>query len=109
MNADDPFALGGLQKPDAELIAAEQELRRLLDEGRDIDEADPALTERWGRIGQLFEIINATEPTTLAGCAAKLRFLADPEIGMAVGDREDDVPSMRQVLAFIEQLAGGAE
>jgi hypothetical protein len=36
------------------------------------------------------------------GCVAKLRYLTDEEVGMEAGDREDDVPSLRQVLAFIE-------
>lgn len=90
------------QGPDAELIAAEREMRRLLDEGRDLNEADDQLTQRWDRIGACIKTIGRTNPGTLAGCAVKLRFLCDPEIGIEAGDREDDVPSLRQVLAFIE-------
>ena len=106
MSALDPFALGGLQEPDAELIAAEREMRRLLDEGRDLDEAGEPLTQRWKKIGEFMAILNATVPTTLAGCLAKLRFLCDAENGMETGDREDDVLSLRQVLAFLESAEG---
>ncbi|HZK89969.1 MAG TPA: hypothetical protein VFC56_07485 [Stellaceae bacterium] len=106
-NTLDPFALGGRQEGDAELIRVEREIRRLLDEGRDIEEADAPLALRWKRIGECMEVMNSTKPTTLAGCAAKLRFLTDEEIGMEVGDREDDVPSLRQVLAFLERGSGG--
>jgi len=101
-NTLDPFALGGRQEGDAELIRVEREIRRLLDEGRDIEEADAPLARRWKRIGEYMEVMNSTKPTTLAGCVAKLRFLADEEIGMEGGGRGDDVPSLRQVLAFLE-------
>jgi hypothetical protein len=104
MSAPDPSALGGRQEPDAELIAAEREMRRLIDEGEGLDEADDPLAERWGRIGKCIETINSTSPSTLAGCVVKLQYLCDPEIGMEVGDREGDVPSLRQVLAFIDAL-----
>jgi hypothetical protein len=90
MSALDAFALGRLQPGDRELMDAEAETRRLLDEGRDLDEADEPLTQRWKKIGEFMAILNATVPTTLAGCLAKLRFLCDAENGMETGDREDD-------------------
>lgn len=77
-------------------------MQRLLDEDRDIDEDDAALERRWGRIGDLMAVLNTTPPKTLSGCVAKLRFLTDDEVGMSAGEREDDVPSLRMVLAFIE-------
>ena len=101
--AHDPFAFGG-QQDDAALLDAEAEMQRLLDEGRDLDEDDAALTRRWDRINECMTIINATMPKTLAGCAAKLRFLTHFEVGMAAGDREDDCVSVQQVLAFVEDL-----
>jgi hypothetical protein len=69
----------------------------------DFDEADAALAERWTRIGECIGIINSSAPTTLAGYAAKLRFATDAEVGIDAGDRPDQVPSLRQVLAFIEE------
>jgi hypothetical protein len=81
-------------------------MRRLVDEGCDLEEDDAAIARRWKRIGECATFLNATMPKTLAGCVAKLRHLTDPEIGMEAGDREDDVPSLRQVLAFIEAELG---
>lgn len=101
--AHDPFAFGGRQD-DAALIDAEAEMRRLLDEGRDLDEDDAELTRRWDRINECTAFINTTMPATLAGCAAKLRYLTHFEIGMAAGDRDDDCVSVQQILAFIEDL-----
>ena len=37
----------------------------------------------------------------------KSRFLRDSEVGMATGNREDDVPSLQQVLASDGMLALG--
>lgn len=88
---------------DAGLLVAEEELVRLLDESRDDPNGDsPEDTARWDRIGELIELIQSTPPQSLAGCAVKLRFLTDEEVGLEFGDREDDVQSLRQVLAFIE-------
>jgi hypothetical protein len=106
MSALDPFALGGQQddaEGDALLIAAwrrYQELCRLItDEAMpDADRDALAATEEWE---QVIEVINNTEPTTLAGCIAKLQYLGDPS-GMEAGDRDDDVVSVRQVCAFLE-------
>jgi hypothetical protein len=103
MSALDPFALGGIHAAeDAEILAAWAEIRFLLDDASEEDEDDAALARRWERIGKDMEVLNARAPATLAGCVAKLRFLCDPEIGMEAGDREDDVPSLRQILAFLE-------
>lgn len=53
--------------------------------------------------------IAMTPPASLAGCAVKLRTLWHPEIGIEAGDNEHDLPSLRQVLALIEQKdEGGA-
>jgi hypothetical protein len=96
---------------DAGLLVAEEELVRLLDESRDDPECDgPKHDARWDRIGELMAFIAAMPPKTLEGCAVKLRRLADEETGLECGDREDDVPCLRQVLAFVEDAykSGGA-
>lgn len=109
MSALDPFAFGGRQEDDAALFDAEAEMQRLSDEACDIEEDDAASTRRWDRIGECMTYLNTTMPKTLAGCAAKMRFLANTEVGMEAGDRDDDYVSLRQVLAFIEsELAGSA-
>jgi hypothetical protein len=87
------------------LYALDQEfssLRGILD--------DPACTEAdlsaaaW-RIDELVGTINVTPPESLADCAAKLRLLADRELGMAAGDRDDDFTSLHQVIAFLDEAA----
>lgn len=80
-------------------------MRELLAVAGDAGEDKAAVVRRWGRIGDLFGIINATAPASLHDCAVKLRFLADPEVGIVVGERDDDVTALRQVLAFVEALA----
>jgi hypothetical protein len=95
---------------DVELIRAEQNMRQLLDEVRDMDDGEPAYRQQWDTILKCQNLIGSTEPTTLAGCAAKLRFLTHHEVGLEAGSSEDQMPSLRQVLAFIESAArmGGA-
>ena len=58
--------------------------------------------EIWNRVFALDKWIAVTAPSTLAEVATKLRRLADPEIGIGVGDAEEDAISVRQMLAFIE-------
>jgi hypothetical protein len=40
---------------------------------------------------------------TLAGAAVKLRRLLHPDLGIAIGAGENDVPSLHQILAVIER------
>jgi hypothetical protein len=42
-----------------------------------------------GRLGELIAVVNTTPPRSLGDCLAKLELLADPDIGMEAGDRED--------------------
>ncbi len=85
---------------DAALIAAEAELRQLLDEGGNLDEDEPAPIRRRRRIGECMAIVNRTSPMSLARCAAKLRVV------LANGDAGDrDTASLRQILAFVERQA----
>jgi hypothetical protein len=65
------------------------------------DEVDP----RGKEMGRVFSLINTTAPTTMAGVLVKLRLLADPDNGIEAGDRADDVVSLWQILAFLEQEA----
>src|SRR5690348_9606956 len=102
MSAPDVFALGGRQHPDAALIGADAEMRRLLAD-------EDTLEANWPRIERLMDTIEDTGPSTLAGCAVKLRLICDPNIGMGVGERPGDVLSLRHVLALIERKATAAE
>jgi len=53
----------------------------------------------------LSDFIDQTRPVGLAGAAVKLRLLADEEIGMAAGENQDELASLRQVLEFVEREA----
>jgi hypothetical protein len=53
------------------------------------------------RLGDLMGEIAATPPASVADCVVKLRRLADPELGIDAGDRDDDVSSLRQVIGFL--------
>jgi hypothetical protein len=61
------------------------------------DRADAA----W-RIDELVGAINTEPPTSTGDCVVKLRLLADCELGMAAGDRDDDFTSLWQVIEFLE-------
>jgi hypothetical protein len=43
----------------------------------------------------------------MVGAVVKLRRLCDEEVGMAVGESESELASLRQVFEFIERQAGG--
>jgi hypothetical protein len=50
------------------------------------------------------EQIARSAPASLAGCAAKLRVLLHHEIGIETHAlSEDDLASLRQILAFVER------
>lgn len=115
MNAPDLFALGG---DDTELIEAERKIIELDAESRALIEGDQhhsAPVDADGcplgwqalrdQIIDLDEMIATTPAATLAGAAVKLRRLLDPEIGMETGERETDLPCLRQILATIEREA----
>jgi hypothetical protein len=85
---------------DPELRQAERDLAALLSKFGGND--DPPVDDEMKRV---YSLINATAPATLAGVLVKLRFLADPDIGMEAGDRDDDYSSLRQILSFLEQGA----
>jgi hypothetical protein len=55
------------------------------------------------RIGHLLAAINTILPESIGDCITKLRMLAHSSIGIAVGDREDDVHSIEQVIGFLAQ------
>jgi hypothetical protein len=60
------------------------------------------------RACDLDRFIGETRCYTLAGAAAKLRRLLDPEVGWQGGDAGYEFKSLRQILAMVERLAGGA-
>jgi hypothetical protein len=102
---------------DAGLIEAERRLKEIRQQTRslyrDFFKID-AQTEKDIIIGiidpvryRLSDFIDQTRPAGLAGAAVKLRLLADEEIGMAAGENQDELASLRQVLEFVEREAGG--
>jgi hypothetical protein len=106
MSERDPFAQGDT---DAELIEAEREFRQLEAQiaalraaGADEDtEIDPVFLQ-WMAV---MERIAVTPAASIAGAAVKLRTLLHPDVGIETRDHEHDVPSLRQILAVIEQEA----
>ena len=46
-------------------------------------------------------------PASPVSAAVKLRLLSDPDIGLAAGEGENDVASVRQVLELVERVASG--
>jgi hypothetical protein len=60
-------------------------------------------SEIWDRIFHLEEVIARTPAATLAGAVIKLRRLADPEMGIEIGDNASDALSVRQALAVVER------
>ena len=93
---------------DAEFIETESEIARLYREcGLRADRSDEASKPYYDRIEVLEHSIAQSAPTSLVSAAVKLRRLLDPEVGMPIGEGEDDFPSLHQVLAFIETAAKG--
>ena len=84
------------------LCALDQEFRSLrgIFDDPTRSEADRAAAA-W-RIDELVGAINTEPPTSTDDCVVKLRLLADCELGMAAGDRDDDYTSLRQVIAFLD-------
>jgi hypothetical protein len=92
---------------DAVLLAADEELWRLLDEADDIQTNGLDGDACYERTEEVMDIIDLTPPATLEGCAAKLRFLADEEQGIEGGERPHSFSSLRQVLAFLDAIKSG--
>ncbi|HEX5454258.1 MAG TPA: hypothetical protein VFX06_10735 [Stellaceae bacterium] len=105
----DPFALA---RADAELIEAEREFRdierqfaALLDAGVKADEVlNPVLKRRTVAMDR----IALMAPASIVGCAIKLRTLRHPDVGMAGGESEHDLPSLHQILAALERESADA-
>ncbi len=92
--------------PDAALIAAEREIREIVDEFGSMIHIDEAAETAFDqREDQLENLIATTPPRTLAGAAAKLRHvLYRAETGFDICCPEgDDLQSLRQVLALLER------
>ena len=105
-----PDGFPPLLASDEELIAAEGELAALRSRRAELTaagdhSAHPEITARWVA---LEEAIGRSPANGLIGAAVKLRQLADPKEGLAVGIAESDVISVQQVLAVVErELAAG--
>ena len=56
----------------------------------------------------LIDHIEQTAPQTMVGVAIKLRRLCDEDTGMAAGENEGELASLRQAFEFIERQAGVA-
>ena len=102
----------GVTADDAGVIAAEREIATLRARSDEfIDAGDFSdHPEIWDRIFQLIDEITMTPVLTLAGAAVKLRSLADPKIGLEVGQGDGDPESIRHVLVIVERViaASGA-
>jgi hypothetical protein len=106
MTAPDPFAHGGREHPDAALLAAEQEFREL--EARFAARADNANANEDTEINPVFtrwmavmDMIEATPPATIEGCAVKLRVLMHEQVGLPAGESPKDMICLRQVRDFL--------
>jgi hypothetical protein len=96
-------------KGDTAFIAAEQKIAEMERQGAEImaagagDYPDEITLE----IADLREQIAQSPPASVASATVKLRDLLRPEVGFAElglpsSERESDVPSLRQILAFLE-------
>lgn len=91
------------------LLDAEERLREVR-EAVAKTTTDAEMDRIWPECEALQRAILNTAPTSMVDVAVKLRLIADPAIGLEVGDRPDggDVRAIRQVLAFVEsRLAAG--
>ena len=73
------------------------------------DEEAAACDALYDRLAEIEDMICTTPPSTLAGCAVKLRLLCHPERG-PFGERdlfEVHCVAARQILAFIEAQQRG--
>ncbi|MBO0734984.1 MAG: hypothetical protein J2P48_00215 [Alphaproteobacteria bacterium] len=86
------------------LSALEHEFHKACAAFREPDRADAAYDAIYSRVDELLGTINNTPPASIGGCVTKLRALVNRELGGAAGDRDDDVTSLRQVLAFLEDF-----
>ncbi|MGA8549020.1 MAG: hypothetical protein WB678_02165 [Stellaceae bacterium] len=95
---------------DADLLAAEREIAALRAQSDAFRAAGDHQDhdELWNQIWELEKKIAATPPTTLIGAAVKLRWLADPNLGIEAGPTDEDPDSIRQVLDLIEREAAPA-
>jgi hypothetical protein len=101
----DPFALA---RGDAELIAAEKEIAALLATAKRQSDAgdDSAWAASLDEVFRLDGLVATTAAATLAGAAVKLRRMLDPNLGLANGEKDSDLPCLHQILAAIEREAG---
>jgi hypothetical protein len=87
---------------DKALLAAEQEIADLRRKEAALQAAGDH-EELSNKAFALDAYIAKLAPDSLIGAAVKLRRLADPEVGLEAGDNDDDVGSVRQILAIVER------
>lgn len=92
---------------DAGFLAAERELAELRQQREDFSarhhHVDPP-EESWDRSTALEAQIATSPPVSFVTVAVKLRRLLDPEVGMQAGPCDTDLPSLRQILDFLEAV-----
>ena len=92
---------------DAALLAAKdamQDLRARFNRSTDSDVREAILGDTYALLDRM-----VTMPaTTLAGAAAKLRIVIEPEFGLPDVEHDTYLPMLRDVLAVVERLAGEA-
>jgi hypothetical protein len=98
---------------DAGLIEAERRLHELdprrLALGDNSAMGEEEITDiAFNAMCRLDERIATTPAATLAGAAVKLRRLLHPELGMEIGNGENDLPCLHHILSVIEREAGVA-
>jgi hypothetical protein len=52
------------------------------------------------------DFIQVTPPSTIAGCAVKLRILMHEDVGLPAGDGNYDITSLEQIRDFLTAAAG---
>jgi len=90
------------------LAALDEELFDLQTRLNESDGADEC-EQLASRVAELIAAINATPPGSLDDCVVKLSRLADPDIGIEVGECVDDMASMRQVIAYLAEFVAVTE
>ncbi len=83
------------------LLTAERRFHELLDQARQTTDSAPLVTDAWAEV----DVMVGIPAKTLAGAAAKLRVVLDPEVGMVAGPSDCTMPMLIDILAVVERLA----
>jgi hypothetical protein len=104
--AEKPALRAAGRHNDRLLVEAEQEIAALRARSGELHAAgdDEDHPEIWDRVFALESKIAKMAPGSLSGAAVKLRRLADPLLGIAIGLGNDDDLAIAQVCAIVERL-----